>query len=68
MSNAVTTLALPGGGAVDIPLPGSSKTFVIRSSSVLADSDGASRLPLIIGCLAVGVAIGVGATVWYTRR
>lgn len=67
MNANVTTLALPDGGTVDIPLPGSTKNFAINPPSLLSSSDGGSRLPLILVGVVIGVALGVGLTAWYMR-
>lgn len=67
MNANVTTLSLPDGGTVDIPLPGSTKNFAINPPSLLSSSDGSSRLPLILVGVIIGAAIGVGVTAWYMR-
>ena len=61
------TLYLPHGGTVQIPMPGSRARFAVNPPSVLAESDGTSRIPTLIIGLAVGLAIGAVA-VWYWKR
>jgi hypothetical protein len=62
------TLVLPSGGTIDIPLPGSKSSIVMRPSSMLHDADGGSNIPLLIAGVVIGVAVGVAATAWYLRR
>ena len=67
MNNERTrTLILPHGGTVQIPMPGSKARFAVNPPSVLADSDGSSRLPTILIGIAIGCAIGAAA-VWYWK-
>ena len=67
MTANVTTLSLPDGGTVDIPLPGSTKNFAINPPSMLS-GDGTSRAPMLILGVVIGVAVGVGIAAWYFRR
>jgi hypothetical protein len=62
------SLELPSGGSLEIPLPSSKQTRItVKPPKGLGESVHESKLPLIIG-VAVGVAIGVGATYWILRR
>jgi hypothetical protein len=63
----VRTLMLPDGGTLDIPLPGSRARFAIKSGGFLADGP-TPRVPTMLICVVLGVAVGVGATAWYLRR
>ena len=65
--NNVRTLVLPHGGTVDIPLPGSKARFSMNPPSVLAESDGTSRLPTVLVGIAIGIAVGAAA-VWYFKK
>lgn len=68
MSANVRTLTLPGGGTLDIPLPGADSRFAIRSgSSALAGTPPRLAATIAIS-VTVGVALGVVATVWYLRQ
>jgi hypothetical protein len=61
-------LVLPSGGTLQIPLPSAkSGRITVKPPKGLGESVHESKLPLIIG-VAVGVAIGVGATYWILRR
>lgn len=68
-SGNVRTLVLPGGGTLDIPLPGSRGQFAIRQSTALASSETCPRLvTTVLITLVLGAVIGVGATAWYLKR
>jgi hypothetical protein len=68
MRGDVTTLSLPDGGTIDIPLPGATTRFAIHAPSILSAPDGDSRLPAILAGVTIGLVIGVAATTWYLKR
>jgi len=66
MNNERTrTLFLPHGGTVAIPMPGSKARFAVNPPSVLAESDGTSRLPTVLIGIAIGIAIGATAVLYW---
>lgn len=66
MAADTTTLSLPSGGTIDIPLPGNRSRFAIRQRSMLSSSETCPHLAsTVLICVAVGAAVGVGAAAWY---
>lgn len=61
------TLILPGGGTMEIPLPGSNARFEMNPSAPLSFADGSSRLPTVLVGVMIGAGLGIGVTVWYLR-
>lgn len=61
-----TTLSLPDGGTIQIPLPGGKGRFLVREPSLLGD--GGSRFPTLLVGVLIGGVIGVTAAAWYYRR
>lgn len=65
----VRTLVLPGGGSIQIPMPGSKAAPSIRRASSFADADSCPHLgATVIVSVVVGVAIGATVTAWVLHR
>jgi hypothetical protein len=60
-------LILPSGGYIEIPLPGSKGSLTIKQGSMLRDAAMASRVPVILVGIVIGVAIGATAMAWRHR-
>lgn len=62
------SLVLPSGGTLEIPMPATKQTHItVKPPRGLGEAMHESKWPLVLG-VAVGIAIGVGATYWLLRR